>query len=79
VEPPRLLVAQRNRGAVDADLDRVAAERPAQEHDLGPFDEAEHHQPLNGGIGGLDGFDTGAITGLEIRECQTSTPRQARK
>jgi hypothetical protein len=34
---------------------------------------------LNGGIGGLDRFDTGAITGLQIRECQTSAPRQACK
>jgi hypothetical protein len=79
VESPRLLVAQRDRGTVDPDLERVAAERPAQEHDLGPFDEAEHHQPLNRGIGGLDRFDTGTITGLEIRKCQTSAPRQARK
>jgi hypothetical protein len=75
----RLLVAQRDRGAVDPDLERVAAERPAQEQDLGPFDETEHHQALNGGIGGLDRFDPGTITGLEIRKCQTSAPRQARK
>ena len=71
VESARLLVAQRNRGTVDANLERVAAERPAQEHNLGPFDEAEHHQALNGGIGGVDRFDPGAITGLEIGECQT--------
>ena len=79
VEPARLLVAQRDRGSVNPDLERVASERPAHEHDLRPLDEAEHHQALNGGIGGLDRFDTGAITGLEIRECQTSAPRQARK
>jgi hypothetical protein len=79
MKAPRLLVAQRNGCAVDPDLERVAAERPAQEHELGTFDEAEHHQPLDGGIGGFDRFDTGAITGLEIRKCQTSTPRTARK
>jgi hypothetical protein len=76
MESARLLVAQRDRGTVDPDLERVAAERPAQEHDLGPFDEAEHHQPLDGGIGGLDRFDAGTITGLEVRECQTSAPRE---
>jgi hypothetical protein len=79
VESPRLLVAQRDGRAVDADLERVASERPAHELDLGPFDEAEHHQPLDSGIGGFDRFDTGTITGLEIRKCQTSAPRQARK
>ena len=75
----RLLFAQRDRSAVNPDLEWIAAERPAQEHDLGAFDEAEHHQPLNGRIGGLDRFDTGSITGLEVRKCQTTTPRQARK
>jgi hypothetical protein len=79
VESPRLLLAQRDGGTVDADLERVASERPAHEEDLGPFDEAEHHQPLDGWIRGLDRFDTGAITGLQIRECQGSAPRQARK
>ena len=79
VESPRLLVAQRDRGTVDPNLERVASERPAHEHDLGPFDEAEHHQPLDGGICGFDRFDKGAIAGLEISKCQTSTPRPRRK
>jgi hypothetical protein len=79
VESARLLVAQRDCGTVNSNLERVATERPTQEQDLGPFDEAEHHQALNGGIGGLDRFDPSTITGLEIRECQTWTPRQARK
>jgi hypothetical protein len=79
VESARLLFAQRERGPVDPDLERVAPERPPQEHDLGPFDEAEHHQPLNGRIGSLDRFDTGTITGLEVSKCQTTSPRQARK
>ncbi|HEX7237387.1 MAG TPA: hypothetical protein VF405_10535 [Gammaproteobacteria bacterium] len=72
----RLLLAQRDRSPVNPDLERVASERSAQEHDLGSFDEAEHHQPLDGRIGGLDRFDTGTITGLEVRKCQTSTPRK---
>jgi hypothetical protein len=79
MKAPRLLVAQRNGCAVDPDLERVAAERPAQEHELGAFDEPEHHQALDGGIRGLDRFDPGAVTGLEIGNCQTSTPREARK
>jgi hypothetical protein len=73
-ESPRLLVAQRYRGAVDADLEGVAPEGPAQEHELGPFDEAKHHQALDSGIGGVDRFDTRTITRLEIRECQTRAP-----
>jgi hypothetical protein len=75
VKAARLLFAQRDCGAVNPNLERIAAERPTQEHDLGPFDEAEHHQPLNGRIGSLDRFDTGTITGLEVRKCQTTTPR----
>jgi hypothetical protein len=79
VESARLLVAQGDRGPVDSDLERVAAERPAQKRELGPLDEAENHQPLDRGIGSVDRFDTGTITGLEIRECQTWAPRWARK
>jgi hypothetical protein len=79
MKAPRLLVAQRDCGAIDPDLERVTAQRSAQEHELGAFDEAEHHQPLDGGIRGLDRFDTGAVTRLEIGKCQTSTPREARK
>jgi hypothetical protein len=79
VESPGLLVAQRNSGTVDADLEGIAPERSAQEHELGPFDETQDHQPLNGRIGGLDRIDSGAITGLEVGECQTVAPRQARK
>ena len=79
LESPRLLLTQRDRRTVDPDLERVAPERPAQKYQLGPLDEPEHHQPLDGRIGGLDRFDKGAITGLEIRKCQTSTPCQTRK
>jgi hypothetical protein len=79
VKAPCLLVTERDRCTVDADLERVAAERTAQEHDLGSFDEAEHHQPLDGRVGSLDRFDPGSITGLQVRECQTLAPRQARK
>jgi hypothetical protein len=71
VEAPRLLFAERDRGAVDPDLEWVAAERPLQEGELGAFDETEHHQTLDGGIGGLDRFDADVIAGLEIRKCQT--------
>jgi hypothetical protein len=79
VETPRLLRAQRNRGAVDPHFQRIPAERAAQERELGTFDEAEHHQSLHRGIDGVDRFDTGAITGVEIRESQKSAPRQRRK
>jgi hypothetical protein len=79
MKSPRLLLAQRDRSPVDPDLERVAAERTAQKHDLGAFDEAEHHEPLDGGVRGLDRFDPSAIAGLEVSKCQTSTPRQRRK
>jgi hypothetical protein len=79
VKAPGLRIAQRDRGTVNPDFERVAAERPAQERELGALDQAEHHQPLDGWIGGLDRFDTGAITGLEIRKCQTWAPRYMRK
>jgi hypothetical protein len=64
MEPPGLLVAQGDRGTVDSDLERIAAEGTAQECELRPLDKTEHHQPLNGRIGGLDRFDAGAITRL---------------
>ena len=64
MESPGLLVTQGDGGAIDSDLERIPAERTAQESELRPLDESEHHQPLDGGIGGLDRFDTSAITGL---------------
>jgi hypothetical protein len=79
VKTPGLLVAQRDRRAVDAHLDGIPTERAAQKRELGPFDKTEHHQPLDGRIFGLDRFDAGAITGLEIGKCQTRAPWVARK
>jgi hypothetical protein len=64
VESPGLLVAQGDGGAIDSDLERIPAERTAQESELRPLDETEHHQALDGGIGGLDRLDASAITGL---------------
>jgi hypothetical protein len=61
---PGLFGAQRDRSAINPDLEGVAPERSAHEGELGPLDEAEHHQPLDGRIGGLDRIDAGAITGL---------------
>jgi len=75
MESPGLLITQGDGGAIDSDLERIPAERTAQEGELRPLDETEHHQPLDGGIGGFDRFDASAITGLQIRECQTSAPR----
>jgi hypothetical protein len=79
VKTASLLVAQRDRGTVDANLEGISPERSAQEGELGPFDEAENHQPLNGRVGGLDRFDKGAITGLQIRECQGWAPHEPGK
>jgi hypothetical protein len=79
MKAPGLVRAQRDRGAVEANLERIATERAAQEYELGAFDEAEHHQPLHGRIRSLDRLDPGAVTGLEIRKCQASTPRKLRK
>jgi hypothetical protein len=79
VKATRLRLAQRDGSAIDADLEGIAPERSAQEGELGPLDEAEDHQPLDGRVGGLDRFDTGAITGLQVRKCQGLAPRQARK
>jgi hypothetical protein len=70
VKTASLLVAQRDGSTVDAYLEGIAPEGTAQESELGPFDEAENHQPLDGRVGGLDRFDKGAITWLQIRECQ---------
>jgi hypothetical protein len=74
-----LLVTQRDGCAVKANFEWIAAQRPADERELGPFDQAQNHQPLDGGIGGVDRLDTGNITGFQIGKCQTSAPRQARK
>jgi hypothetical protein len=79
VKSARLLGAQGDRGAVEPDLERVAAQGSAQERELGAFDEAEHHQALDGRIGGLDRFDADAITGLEVGKCQTAAPWLRRK
>jgi hypothetical protein len=64
VESAGLLVAQRDCGAVDAHFEGVTSERAAQKGELRALDEAEHHQALDGRIGGLNRFDTGTITGL---------------
>jgi hypothetical protein len=70
VKPLGLFLAQRDRRAVDPHLERIPAQRAPQERQLGPFHETEHHEPLDGGIRGFDGLDSGSITGHEIRECQ---------
>jgi hypothetical protein len=71
-ESPSLLLTQRDRGTIDPDFERIPPERAAQECELGAFDEAEDHQTLHRRIEGVDRFDTGAITGFEIRKCQAS-------
>jgi hypothetical protein len=78
-EVTRLLLAQRDRRTIELELERIAAERPTHKRELGAFDEAEHHQALDGGIGRLDGFDADAITGFEIGKCQTAAPALRRK
>ena len=71
---------QRDRGAIDPKLERIAAERAAQERELRALDEAEHHQPLHGGVRGLDRLDTRAITGFQIGQRQTvGSARRMRK
>ena len=77
MKPLGLLPTQRNSRAVDPHLQRISAERTPEEGELGPLDEAEHHQSLYGRIGGFDGLDTSAIAGIEIRECQDVAPRPA--
>jgi hypothetical protein len=79
LEPACLLDAQRDGGAVEANLEWIATERPADERELGPFDQSQDHQPLDGRIGGVDRLDTGNVTGFEVGQCQTSAPRQRRK
>jgi hypothetical protein len=64
VEALRLLAPQRDRRAVDAKLEGIAAERRTQERDLGAFHEAEHHQPLYRRIGGIDRIDADSIARL---------------
>lgn len=60
----RLGAAQGDRGAVDPKLERVAAERAAQERDFRTLDETEHHQALHRGISGLDRIDADSIARL---------------
>jgi hypothetical protein len=74
-----LLGAQGDGRAVQANLEGVPAQRPAHEGELGPFDEPQDHQPLNGRVRGVDRLDPGGITGFQVRECQTAAPREARK
>lgn len=64
METLRLLASQRDRRAVDPELEWIAPERSAQESHLGTLDEAEHHEALHGSIGSLNGIDADAIAGL---------------
>jgi hypothetical protein len=60
---PSLLAPQRDRRAVDTKLERIAAERAPEVPELGALNEAEHHEPLNGGPFGIDRLDPHDITG----------------
>jgi hypothetical protein len=73
-EPLRLLAAQRDRGAIDSKLERIAAQGRTEKRELRALDEAEHHQALDGGILGIDRLDANAITGLEVRQRQRQAP-----
>ena len=66
VEMPRLLPPERNRGAIDPKLERIPAERAAEERELRTLDEAEHHEALDGWILGIDRDDANEITSLQI-------------
>jgi hypothetical protein len=77
-EMPRLLASQRDRGAVDPKLERIAAQRAAQKREFRTLDEAEHHEALDGGILGVDRLDASAITGLQVRQRQSSLPLDCR-
>lgn len=74
-----LLAPQRNRRAVDPELERIPANRAAQERELGAFHEAEHHEPLDGRVGRVYGFDAHAVTGLEVGQGQKRSEGTARK
>jgi hypothetical protein len=79
VEALRLRAPQGDGRTIEPELQRIAAERAAQERHLGPLDEAEHHEALHGRIGGIDRIDADAITGLQIGQCQERAPRVGRK
>ena len=73
-----LLAAQRDRRPVDPKLERIAAERAAQKAELGSLDEAEHHEPLDCGVSGVDRLDPHASPGLRSESVRTRLPPQIR-
>jgi hypothetical protein len=74
----RLLAPQRDRGTVDPKLERIPAQGAAEKRELRTLDEAEHHEALDGGILGVDRLDPNAITGLQVRQRQSSLPLDCR-
>lgn len=52
-----LVAAQRDRRTEQPKLQWIAADRRANEGQLGTFNETENHQALDRGVLGVDGFD----------------------
>jgi len=76
---PRLLASQRDGRTIEPKLERIATERAAQECDLGPLDEAENHEALDGRIGSIDRVDPNELAGLEVTKRQSRTPKPESK
>jgi hypothetical protein len=75
---PSLLTPQRNRGTVDPKLERVPTEGAAEKRELRALDETEHHEALHGGVLSVDRLDANEITWLQVRQRQSSLPRDCR-
>jgi hypothetical protein len=78
VEMSGLLAPQRDRGAVDPKLERIPAEGAPEKRELRALDETEHHEALDGGVLSIDRLDANEITGLQVRQRQSSLPRDCR-
>jgi hypothetical protein len=78
VEMPSLFAPQRDRRAVDPKLERVPAEGAPEKRELRALDETEHHEALHGRVLSVDRLDANEVTGLQVRQRQSSLPRDCR-
>jgi hypothetical protein len=64
MEVSRVLLPQGDAATEQPELDRVAANGRARVFHLRALDEAEHHEPLDLRVHGIDGLDDGLLAAL---------------